>query len=132
MERPYLRQEHWRKNSQWCRSAAPGVFYLHGLAAERTQRPWAALGYLPGVFGGFASVRQPWLVVWPLCMRLWRLPHARPALLTRARCFGLCRMGLDRRHAQIALDDTEVAGVFKEECFSTWDDGWYAAQACQK
>jgi hypothetical protein len=35
-------------------------------------------------------------------------------------------MGLDRRHALIVVHDTEVSGVFKKECFSTWDEGWCA------
>ena len=35
-------------------------------------------------------------------------------------------MGLDRRHALIVVDDTEVSGVFKKECISTWEDGWCA------
>lgn len=39
-----------------------------------------------------------------------------------------CRIALDRKHAQIAVDDTEVAAAFRAECRATWDDGWCVLQ----
>lgn len=36
----------------------------------------------------------------------------------------LSRVALGRKHAQIVVEDKEVAAAFDAECQPTWRDGW--------